>query len=366
MSRPVDDRRGDGVAIGSMTARAPEAGSCGASSSGRVELARRSRCGTRAELLLETRSASRSTPGAPRSGSSSCARRPLLPVAPSVAPRRRVHDGRTAEVARDHGRRLPRGQRSVRSARARLAASGRALPGPIRVVATRGCGSEASSRAPVALEARRNSAQRCRSSSSPIAPAARESAASARRNPRLGSCSHGTGPARASRSGAARRGRGGSRCGRRRTPRRRGRRPGRPRRARPTPARTPGGPRRPRRGPRRRPAARAAGSSGRWVGGMPSRSELTGGLSGRGVEVLVERREHAVRGERSQRRVLHSRRSWFGEPPTGSAPWVPAERRFSQASTTRAAMPASASLPQARGSYCFLLPTSPSIFSTPS
>jgi len=45
---------------------------------------------------------------------------------------------------------------------------------------------------------------------------------------------------------------------------------------------------------------------------------------------------------------------------------VPAERRSSQASTTRLAMPASATLPQARGSYAFLLPTSPSTFSTPS
>ena len=45
---------------------------------------------------------------------------------------------------------------------------------------------------------------------------------------------------------------------------------------------------------------------------------------------------------------------------------VPVERRSSQASTTRLAMPASASLPQARGSYAFLLPTSPSTFSTPS
>jgi hypothetical protein len=45
---------------------------------------------------------------------------------------------------------------------------------------------------------------------------------------------------------------------------------------------------------------------------------------------------------------------------------VPAERRSSQASTTRLAMPASASFPQARGSYAFLLPTSPSTFNTPS
>src|SRR5690606_33823879 len=45
---------------------------------------------------------------------------------------------------------------------------------------------------------------------------------------------------------------------------------------------------------------------------------------------------------------------------------VPAERRSSQAWTTRLAMPASASLPQVRGSYAFLLPTSPSTFSTPS
>jgi hypothetical protein len=45
---------------------------------------------------------------------------------------------------------------------------------------------------------------------------------------------------------------------------------------------------------------------------------------------------------------------------------VPAERRSSQASTTRLAMAASASFPHARGSYAFLLPTSPSTFSTPS
>jgi hypothetical protein len=41
-------------------------------------------------------------------------------------------------------------------------------------------------------------------------------------------------------------------------------------------------------------------------------------------------------------------------------------RRSSHASPTRLAMPASASFPQARGSYAFLFPTSPSTFSTPS
>src|SRR5262249_8775636 len=45
---------------------------------------------------------------------------------------------------------------------------------------------------------------------------------------------------------------------------------------------------------------------------------------------------------------------------------VPADRRSLQAWTTRAAMPASASLPHVRGSYAFLLPTSPSTLSTPS
>ena len=45
---------------------------------------------------------------------------------------------------------------------------------------------------------------------------------------------------------------------------------------------------------------------------------------------------------------------------------VPVAPRRSQASTTRAAMPASADLPHVRGSYCFLTPTSPSILRTPS
>jgi hypothetical protein len=45
---------------------------------------------------------------------------------------------------------------------------------------------------------------------------------------------------------------------------------------------------------------------------------------------------------------------------------VPAERRSSQPSTTRAAIPASAVFPYVRGSYAFLLPTLPSTLSTPS
>ena len=45
---------------------------------------------------------------------------------------------------------------------------------------------------------------------------------------------------------------------------------------------------------------------------------------------------------------------------------LPAEPSCWHASTTRAAMPSSALAPHTRGSYAFLLPTSPSTLSTPS
>ena len=81
--------------------------------------------------------------------------------------------------------------------------------------------------------------------------------------------------------------------------------------------------------------------------------------------------------------ILHGRFGrgwcgWFGRGRFGSAlrlilrrrhyalTDLPAEPSCSDARAMRAAMLFSAALPHARGSYCFLLPTSPSIFSTPS
>ena len=88
------------------------------------------------------------------------------------------------------------------------------------------------------------------------------------------------------------------------------------------------------------------------------------------------RRIHLTDDVREAVRLLTALTTTAGPPRSGepAVGWdvgylvivVPVERRCSQASTTRAARPASAALPQARGSYCFLLPTSPSIFSTPS
>ncbi|MPM22422.1 hypothetical protein SDC9_68877 [bioreactor metagenome] len=93
-----------------------------------------------------------------------------------------------------------------------------------------------------------------------------------------------------------------------------------------------------------------------------------------GIPTRAPRREEPG-APRTQRNAERGPRTVSGIPvqvaALGSAEgaghlWVPTALRFWQASTMRAAMPASAALPQVRGSYCFLLPTSPSIFSTPS
>ena len=115
---------------------------------------------------------------------------------------------------------------------------------------------------------------------------------------------------------------GGSRCARRRSPRSCGRPRARPRPGWPRPTATTGM-------PRQRPA-----------GPCPPRGRRLPGRRAAGSRDTAQEVAHQA--------------------------WVPALRRFWQASTTRAAMLASASLPQARGSYFFLLPTSPSIFRTPS
>ena len=76
---------------------------------------------------------------------------------------------------------------------------------------------------------------------------------------------------------------------------------------------------------------------------------------------MFDRHFHKLSAQKAAYRTARRRRAGTYELRE-----VPAERRSSQASTTRFAMPASASFPQARGSYAFLLPTSPSTFSTPS
>src|SRR5690625_3039441 len=69
-------------------------------------------------------------------------------------------------------------------------------------------------------------------------------------------------------------------------------------------------------------------------------------------------------GDRRHRRSAPSSVTPSGR--LGQLTRVPALRRFWQASTTRLAIDSSAALPYERGSYAFLLPTSPSTFSTPS
>ena len=83
------------------------------------------------------------------------------------------------------------------------------------------------------------------------------------------------GPGRASRSGAARRARGGSRCGRTRTPRRPGRRPRASSASTAQASEDVGWAAATWSGATPSSSGRVAGSSGRCVGGMPSRSELT-------------------------------------------------------------------------------------------
>src|SRR6478672_1898288 len=89
-----------------------------------------------------------------------------------------------------------------------------------------------------------------------------------------------------------------------------------------------------------RPRERARGEGGGHLHGVDA-----------GVELLGGRVDGETRLGDAQEVVAHE--------------WVPAERSAVQASTMRTAMASSAALPQARGSYCFLLPTSPSTLRTP-
>ena len=114
----------------------------------------------------------------------------------------------------------------------------------------------------------------------------------------------------------------------------------------------------------------------------PEGPEGTGGLRGAAPNKV---RSHSLAGGRALRRPEHP---WGHKQHEAARPhrgpggsrirplggcqrlfqriWVPSEPRRWQASTTRAAMPASADLPHVRGSYCFFTPTSPSILRTPS
>ena len=86
-----------------------------------------------------------------------------------------------------------------------------------------------------------------------------------------------------------------------------------------------------------------------------------------GLETGLTRGGKALRPrEAAKGRPSHAGRTGPGLERGYLLTEVPTERRSSQASTMRLAMPVSAILDHARGSYAFLLPTSPSIFRTPS
>ena len=108
-------------------------------------------------------------------------------------------------------------------------------------------------------------------------------------------------------------------------------------------------------GPRDRPLRAARLACGDLAGGPPP----TGTHSGPAQQ--TQRSRPAPQGPGGSRiRPLGGSQRLFQRI------WVPSEPRRWQASTTRAAMPASADLPHVRGSYCFFTPTSPSILRTPS
>src|SRR5579875_178012 len=92
-----------------------------------------------------------------------------------------------------------------------------------------------------------------------------------------------------------------------------------------------------------RPRQRRSGPARRDLGRRPT-----------GCQRLARARVVAEHGLRRLAEQVVSGHYFFAEP---------SDLRSWQACTTRSAIPASADRPQARGSYCFFTPTSPSTFS---